>query len=54
MDKTWEDEARGSVSQGQVGKCAGMHIWLNKACGPKEMVMCRHIGKYGDTSLVYA
>jgi hypothetical protein len=54
MDRTWEDEAHGSVSQGLVGKCAGMRLRLNKACGTKGMVTRRHIGKYGDTSLAYA
>jgi hypothetical protein len=54
MDRTWEDEACGLVSQGLVDNCAGMRLMLDKACWTKGMVTCRHIGKYSDTSLAYA
>jgi hypothetical protein len=54
MDRTWEDEAHSLVSQGSVGNCAGMRLMLYEACWTKGMVMHRHIGKYGDTSLAYA
>jgi hypothetical protein len=54
MDRTWKDEAHSPVSQGLVGKCMGMQLRLNKACGTKGMVTHRHIGIYVNMSLVYA